>query len=333
MDALEFAAVNRAHAALTAITGNRDADHRAHAKAFLDFAWTVLRADPGRAADALKASDNALVVKAAAHALSDEVWEGDAAALAASYLASIAEFSILDSVRKYAAILPIQRGSVMIAADAVGDLVEEGVPKPVRRLSLSTTEMTPTKAVGIVVATKELLNATRGEGRRLFESELASAVIRASNQSILSALENTNTIDVAGTDDPLANLRAGLRASEPSYGYVVAAPAGDVADLATRVEATGGMGVRGGSFRPGIEVVAVDDLDDMRIIPASRLAIWDSGLQVRGAEHASVDMRDTPLSPANTVSLWQTNSFGLLLERSWHLAQSADIVVVDGGST
>ncbi|MGH8063231.1 MAG: hypothetical protein ACREO7_14595 [Pseudoxanthomonas sp.] len=333
MDALEFAAVSRAHAALTAISGNRDADHRAQARAFQDLAWVMLRAEKGEVGAALRSSGNPLVTKAAAHSLGDAIWgDGDAAALAASYLASISEFSILDSVKRFASILPIQTARVMVAADAVGDVVAEGDPKPVRKLSLSMSGIEPTKAVGIVVITQDLANATGGEGRRLFESELANAVTRASNRSILTALDSSDTIAVAGTGDPLADLRAGLRAAGPSNGYVVAGPAGDVADLATRIEATGGMGVRGGNFRPGIEVVAVDDLAGMHIIPASRLAVWDGGLQVRSAGHATLDMRDTPESPAQMVSLWQTNSLGILLERSWHLAQSAEIVVVGGES-
>lgn len=332
MDALELVAIDRAHAALSLVIGNRDADHRAQAKAFQELAWVMLRAERGTAFAALKACDNHLVQKAAAHAYSDAEWEGDAAALAASYLASVAEFSILDQIKKFASVLPTQARRVMVAVGATGDEVAEGFPKAIRKLQLTTGDAEPTKAVSIIVLTKELALATGDAGRRLFERELEQAVVRASNASVLAALENSSTIAVPGTDDPLVDLRAGLRAAGPSEGYIIAAASGDVADLATSEANRGGMGVRGGTFVPGVEIVAVDDLTGMIIVPASRLALWDSGLQVRSAEHASVDMANTPASPAEMVNLWQTNSLGLIAERHWHLAQATEIVVVGGGS-
>lgn len=304
-------------------------DTGAKAQAFADAAWCMLHAKaPGSTLRALRSCPNPLVAKAAAHSTFDAEWSDAAAEMAAAYLGTLAELSILDSLKRYARVLPVNSRHVMIASDAVGDLVAEGHPKPVKRLNLSIGDIEPNKACGIVVMTEEFLNATGPEGRRLFENELAAAVTRASNASILGALVNSNTIGVSGTGDPLADLRAGLQAAGPSHGYVVAAPAGDVVDLATRVE-NRGMGVRGGSFVPGVEVVAVDDATAITVIPASRIALWDGGLELRSAEHASVDMRDTPESPAELVSLWQSNSYGLLLERKWHLAQADDVVIVE----
>lgn len=325
-DPIHAARLALARNSIDALIGNQ----AEKAAAFTDLAWALLRAkQPGSSMKALRECGNPIVEKAAAHALADDVWENGGADLAASYLASIAEFSILDSLRKYARVLPTNSRSVMIAADAVGDLVAEGHPKPVKKLSLSVGEVEPTKAVGLVVLTEELAAAAGPEGRRLFEAELAAAVTRASNASVLSALANSDTITVPGTGDPLADLRAGLQAAGPSHGYVVGMPSGLVADLATRVENRGGMGVRGGTFVPAVEVVAVDDADSITVIPASRIALWDGGLRVSSAEHATVDMRDAPESPATTVSLWQTNCLGLMLERQWHLAQADSVAVVE----
>lgn len=328
-DPIHAARLSLARDSIDALIGN----HAEKAAAFTDLAWALLHAKaPGSSLKAMQNCGNPLVQRAAAHALADDVWENGGADLAASYLASIAEFSILDSLKKYARVLPVSSRSVMIAADAVGDVVAEGHPKPVKKLSLSLSDVEPTKAVGLVVLTEELATAAGPEGRRLFEAELAAAVTRASNASILSALADSDAVTVPGTGDPLADLRAGLQAAGPSDGYVVAMPSGAVADLATRVENRGGMGVRGGTFVPGVEIVAVDGADAITVIPASRVALWDGGLRVSSAEHASVDMRDTPESPAELVSLWQTNSVGLLLERTWHLAQADSVAVVELGS-
>src|SRR5690606_29311535 len=121
----------------------------------------------------------------------------------------------------------------------------------------------------------------------------------------------------------LADLRMALSLVAPSYGYVVAMPSADVAVLATTIEAGPGFTVRGGTFRPGIEIVAVDHDDDTTVIPASRVALTDFGLQVRSARHANVEMRDSEEDPSEIVSLWQKNYMGLLVERTWKLI-SAD---------
>lgn len=281
----------------------------------------------GNAINVLRQHPDALVQKAAAHALGDDIWQNtDARGLADAYLASIAELSLLDQIAKYALRLPKSASPVLIASAAVGDVVAEGDPKPVKRQGLTLGDAEPTKAAGIVILTDELVRSL--DGVSLFENELKSAVVRACNASVIGALPVSTTVPDAGS--PLANLRAGLAAAGPSDGYVVAAPAGDVAQLATAEACRGGMGIRGGTFVPGVEVVAIDGLDKMIVIPASRLAIWDGGLEVRSARHATVDMRDTPQSPAQQVSLFQTNSLGLLVERNWHLAGDAQTVAVGG---
>lgn len=335
MDGLELAFLQRARTALdAAIDSQKLSDQRAKARAFVEIAREMIAAqNTGDAVSRLKAHGDDLVQKAAAHALGDDIWDGgDAAGLAAAYLATISEQSILDQIRRYARVLGGGMRRVMIASDAVGDVVAEGDPKPVRRVNLSIDELTMTKAAAIVVMTKELARATNDEARKLFETELASAVTRATNASVLTSLTSSATVAVAGTGDPLSDLRAGLRAAAPSTGYVVAASAGEVADLATRAENRGGMGIRGGTFVRGVEIVVMDNVNGMHIIPASRLAMFDEGLKLSSAGHATVDMRDTPDSPAQLVSLWQTNSVGLLVERSWHLASDAELVIVGAES-
>lgn len=325
MDPLDLACVNRARTALNLIADSRTGQQ---AKAFLDIAFSMLGSqNTAHAVEALKRHPDDLVQKAAAHAMADDLWtQDDGAALAAAFLASIAEGSLLDQIAKYASVLSLSSRKVLVASGAVGDVVAEGDPKVVRRLDLALGDIELTKAASIVVLTQELAKTVGG--RRLFETELVKAVTRASNQSLLAKLTDSNTIAVAGTGDPLTDLRAGLRAAGPSAGYVVAASAGDVADLATRAENRSGMSIRGGTFVPGVEVVAMDDLDAMHIIPASRLALWDGGLMLNSAGHATVDMADSPESPAQMVNLWQTNSIGLLAERSWHIAGDSTLVIV-----
>lgn len=329
MDALEQAAVIRARSALDmAIANANNATDAARAKAFADFAHAVLTAEkPDNVLRSLQRHPNPLVQKAAAHSMLDAVWNGpDAAALVASYIASIAEGSLLDQILRYARAVPPRLRFGLVASGFVADVIAEGAPKIVRNLDLHQAPVDLIKSAAIIVLTKELADVAQP----LFERELRESINRGVNQAVLNQLTDTNNIVIAGTGDSLDDLRAGLKAAGPSNGYVVAASTEAAIDLSTRVENRGGMGVRGGTFVPGVEVVAVDGLTGLRVIPASRLAVLDGGMKVRSAGHATVDMSDTPNSPAQLVSLWQTNSVGLLAERMFRIeaAADADMVVV-----
>jgi len=332
MDPLQQASLARAKAALDVLSSSAGAADRARAHAFIELGFTTLVTPPHELPGALSQHANELVRKAAAHATDDGWSTGDAEALAASYVASIAELSLLDQIKRYAAVLPVGQRRALVASGSTASTVTEGELKVVRRLEQNFSDVEPAKAAAIIVLTHELVNAVGGAGMRLFERELAASISAATNRAVLDMLVDSNTIEVDATGDPLGDLRAGLQAAGPSMGYVVAAPAGDVADLATRVENRGGMGVRGGTFTPGIEVVAVDDLAGIHVIPASRLALFDAGLELRSARHASVNMADSPTGPSTVVSLWQSGSLGILAERAFHLAGGAEIAVVGGTS-
>lgn len=335
MDEFSRACVHRARSALDLFMGDAPAPREtvlaANVRSFLDIARTFAASDKSaNAVSALRGHPDAAVQKAAAHSLADDFWQtGEAAALASSYVESIAERSLLDMLAEYASRVSISTRGVLIASDSVADVVAEGFPKPVRRIALSLGDVEPRKAVGIVVCTRELLNET---GRSLFERELERAVLRAANQAVIAGYLDSNTLTVPGTGDPLEDLRAGLRAAGPSDGYVVAASTGYTADLATRQEAGPGFTVRGGQFRPGVHIVAVDSFAGLLVIPASRAALWLGGLELRSSGQGDVDMRDSPESPASLVNLWQTNSVGLIAERHWHLAQAEGAVLVEEGS-
>src|SRR5690606_30506322 len=130
VDRIEFANLSRARDALQAAFTNTAT--RANAKAFTDAAWAILRTkDVDGGWKALQGCDNPLVVKAAAHGLLDDVWADGAAALVRDYLATIAPFSIIDALKRYARVLPAGSMRAMVASDAAGDVVSEGDPKPV----------------------------------------------------------------------------------------------------------------------------------------------------------------------------------------------------------
>ncbi len=304
------------------------------AKAFVEMAWlTMQERHAQNILGLMQRSSNEHVAKAAsAHATTDELWrDADAQALAQSFIASVGEPDVLTAIGRYARVLPKAASRVLIATGATGNSAAEGFPKLIRRLDLALgPDMPFTKSLAAVVLTQELLIKTDDAGRRLFESELSKAVIRAANDAVILSLIDTATTEVAAGADPLASLRAGLMAAGHSEGYVVSAPAGWVAWLSTHEANRGGMGVRGGTFSPGVEIVALDNASAMHVIPAERLVYWDGGIELRTAGAATVDMADDPQAVGEKVSVWQTNSVGLLVERHWRIEGDTSGVVIVG---
>jgi len=334
MDTLEFSGIAKAHSHLSMVlAGEHEADRHARAKSFIEAARCIAAGGMGRERDSMRDSTDYFVQKAGAANTFESVWSGDdAKALAAAYIASIGEFSILDSVAKYARNLPASQRRVLLASGFTADVTAESTPKVVRSLALSVDPELVAKIAAIVVSTKELAMSTDGESQALFAAELERAILRGMNEAAISALVDSSTTTIGATGDPLADLRAGLRAAGPSNGYVVAAPAGDVAWLATSEANRSGMGVRGGTFVPGVAIVAVDDVAGMHVIPASRLALFMTSLELRASGEGDINMADSPTAPSELVSLWQTGSVGLICERSFHIAGDRSGVVLVSGS-
>lgn len=335
MDPLAHAALCRAQDSLSHARQYLGAsDDRALAKGFVEMCATIARAKNINAVVGyLQASKNEHVQKvASAHVLSDEIWSGpQAQQMAQAFIASTAEPDLLTAIAKYARTLSKYLSRVLIAGGGVGDVVAEGHPKAVKNLELNVgSDIEFIKSCALAVFSEELLGAVGNAGRALFEGELAKAVIRAANAAVVTSLIDSNTTSVAAGANPLESLRNGLSAAGASDGYVVVAPAQQVAWLATAAENKGGMSVRGGTFVAGVEVVAVDSATQMAIIPASKLVILDGGLEVRPSDAAAVSMADSPTSPSALVSLWQTNCLGLLVERSWRLDGDKSGIVLVG---
>lgn len=329
MDPLTYAALCQAEKHLQNARQYAGAtDYRAKAKEFTELAKCIARA---------RSEENAMNFlhaqqKAVGHVTLDSIWlDNDIQQMAKSFIASTAEPDLLIAIAKYGRPIPRFAGRVLIASGATGDSTAEGFPTLIKNLDLNVGVNTDfVKSLAAVVVSQELLSVGGDAGQKLFEGELAKAVIRAANSAVIASLTDSNTISASAGTDPLASLRAGIRAAGASDGYVVSMPAGDVAWLATHEANRGGMGVRGGTFVPGVEVVALDDATQTVVIPASKLAFIDGGIELRPTDAASVNMADSPTSPSQLVSLWQTNCVGLLVARYWRLDGDTSGIVVVG---
>lgn len=341
MEVMTLAALAKARDALTlALQGQYADDSLANAKArlkgYVEYCLRVLAAGAGEpnwnGASHWVRKYLDYQMKAAAGTAS-ELMGSDDSNLSAHWLASNSERFLLESIGMHALSVPATVRRVLMASGFTANTVTEGDPKVVKHLMMTQPEIEPTKSAAIVVVTQEMVNAGGPSFVARFEQELINAEARANNAAVLTelaALSGSGTIDLSSTGDALDDLRLALRNADPSTGYVAAAEPGLVADLATRAEAAAGFSVRGGEFRPGIRIVAVDDHTGLTLVPCSRLALYDHGIEVRSARHATVNMADSPTSPSEVVSLWQTNSLGLLVERSFHLGGDVTLVNVVG---
>ena len=339
MDALEQAMALRAAGALQALTGDLP-NRRKAADGFLQIAHAMLNEPDARrqraAVGSLAGHPNEYVAKAATAALNyaEDLngADGPLHSLADAWIASIPEQSALDAIARFAVTLPPGTRRVTLAAGDVADQSIEGFPIAIRRPGLNHGDVAMTKSTAMFVMTKEFAMTGGGDVLALIDKEMGASITRAVNRGVAEHFTDSNAIITPASGGALEDLRAGLRSAGPSQGYVVVAAAGVVADLACRAEAGPNFGIRGGEFKPGVWVCAIDDdSQPMLIIPASRCAIFDNGLEVRPAGHASVQMSDDPTgAAAEMVSLFQTGSVGLLAERQWHIGGDAVAVIVEG---
>lgn len=332
MDVIEKSYLFRAQSALSALTETATPTET-KAQAFIEIAATLARhQQPQTALNVLQKHGNELVAKAAAHVIDiNGIFAGpQAQILAENYVASIAQYSLLDQLLRYAKVIPPNMRKVLIGGASVGNSVTEGAPKPTLSLSLNLSDVDPIKSTALIVLSNELARHTSEAGRRMFEAELERAITRAVNSAVLAAFLDSGSTVVAAGADPLASLRAGLQAAIPSSGYVCAVSTGAANYLATCTE-NWGMTPRGGQFAPGIDVVAVDDMSGMRIFPASNFALWDGGLQIKSSGEAAIDLRTSPTAPYEPTSLFQTDCTAILAERFWNIAgDTSGVVTVEG---
>lgn len=244
--------------------------------------------------------------------------DADGRRMSTAWLQEAEVVSLYDAARRYAVNVPRGFQRLHLAEGAAAGPVAEAALKLATAVSFSNRGMEPTKAAGIVTMSNEMARAVDSEGVAAFMDALRNAVIRASNTLLLQAMTKET---VAGSGDPVADLRAALAAAADSTGYVVAAPLGTVRELA--MASDGRMGINGGEFIPGVHVAPSAEVTTITVIPASRLVIADLGLAVMPSDAANVTIDDVE------TNLFQTNKTALLAERQAYIDALAPAVEVE----
>ncbi len=336
MDALEQAMAMRAAGALQALTGDMPTTRKQKTAALEIARSMALQQKQGmvrQAFEVFRDHPNDLLQKAAVSALSyhQEPFAAETVrGLMASYVESIAQLSALDALKIYATPIPAGSRNVLTASGFVADAVAESALKVVRRPSFGLGDIEPHKTVALIVLTREFMLAGGDEALAVLDNEMAKSITAAINGAIFDRFNDSNALILPTSGDLLEDMRLGMRSAGPSQGYVALVPPGVAADLVLRAEAGPNFTVSGGEFRPGLHIVSADSATGIMVIPASRCAVFDGGLELRPSGEAAIEMSDTPTGDGTLVSLWQTGSVGLLAERSWHIGGDAQVCIVEG---
>jgi hypothetical protein len=283
------------------------------------------------------------ILKAAipAATTSDSGYAGD---IAADYRNIVGAFSTsLRSDGFFMALLengfarvPMRSRAGVITVGASAWAVGEGLPKPISRVTVANQEITPRKAVGLLVATKETITAVGASGQLLFENELRRAVAQAVDEVALSVLLAgiTPTPSAGPTfPDAVTDLRALLGGIETRGGPVVL-----ITDRATAIAAgllatTAGFAFATRGEMGGLPIYVSDAVDPGMLIAVNcaTVAADSDSIEVSASRQAAVEMLDSALvqngttgAGTNLVSLWQDNSVGLKVEVAFGLEKIRD---------
>ena len=246
-----------------------------------------------------------------------------------AFLGNIKHRNLLDALALHAINQPDGVRALVLASGTLAGPVAEGEAIPVTRSTLQGATLERHKIAALTVVSKPLLAAPGDNAQDLVQHQLETAVIEASNQAVLGALNSTTT---TAAGDPVSDLEAGLAAVADSSVYIVAASPSVARQLA--VASAGRMSVSGGEFVPGVHVLPVDGVDNLLIIPADRVVVDAGDFELRTSESATVEMRDDPTgdstapAAAETVSMFQTNSVAVIAAREFGIYAAADAVEV-----
>ena len=266
---------------------------------------------------------------------------------ARAFLAAVGERSVigrLPGLRR----LPFRVAALTPADGLSAAWRGEGAATPVSAAALDASELEPYDLGALAIFTKQLLESDTGEAEAWIRRDLLRVISEALDAAFLDP-GNSGTMGVKP-----ASVFAGVAASA-SYANLDGARdliSGSTGDLtssafilhpATAIFLSGSdapdLGALGGSIL-GIPVLTTRAFPDgsIGLIDAGGIAYAEAGGEVRASETATVEMDSAPTGDATTptatetVSLWQTNSRGLIvnLTASWARIRTGAAQWIDG---
>lgn len=256
----------------------------------------------------------------------------DAGVIAAGFAQSLASAGVFDAMLSDMAQIPLMSGSVgSVNVGATGYVIsQEGMMKPISKLSVTGAAQNPTKIHACLIVTQELAKSPLVAAGQLIQRELTSAMAIAADNFFISSI-TTNVVPATSFGTSASNARAdieyllritGLKAN--SKPYLVTTPA--IARTLSQKENGGqpafpSLGPLGGEVSPGLPLLISDAVPAgfLICIDASRIAAAGGEVILEELTEGVIEADDAPSSPPTGTSLlqslWQLNLTGIRMER------------------
>ncbi len=274
---------------------------------------------------------------------------GDYTAASVEFFAIVEQLSVLGRLAGIRRV-PLRTRMLTATSGASAHWVGEGKPKPVSKMSFTSGSLAPLKIAALSVITEELAMSSDPAAEGTIRRDMIRAMAEAIDETFL---------------DPLNAGSAGVSPASITYGVTPATAGSDpTADLRLLIENfTGdlqnaafittptvaaslsgadrpGIGLRGGELL-GAPAIASRSApaDTIILADVSAIALGEGPSEIRTSRAGTVEMLDTGLVQDSTVgtgtqlvSLWQTNSIGILAERimNWETQRIGAVAMITG---
>jgi hypothetical protein len=235
-------------------------------------------------------------------------------------------------------IVPLRTRVGFSPTPSVATVVDEGSGKPVSAISFTTLMLEPGKVATAGVLTRELLDDLSAGGQQYFVNQLKAAVATAVDGAFLELAVDTGTTSTASSGTSAVNAKHDLRTAQLLVStagagrfYIVCSSdvAVKAATLATAdgADAFPAMSATGGEMSnlPAI-VSAALPAGELLVVDASGFVAGGDTIETRASTQGDLLMNTVPNmssavpTPAQLVSMWQTNCTGYICE-AWFGAQ------------
>lgn len=272
--------------------------------------------------------------------LSDPTWAGNLADMAS---ASQVFLQQLGGRSAFAALLdqgvitraPLRSNVGSVTSGAVASVVDEARATPVNKMAIASGQIAAQKADAIVVLSNEVLQNTSSAGQSFVNRQLRRALGKALDVAIASSL-TAGLSPIAATSNASTDLKAILDDVNTGEGRLAWVAAKDVANRMALLPDSKVSPEGVSEFLNLPFAVSAGLADGSLILLDGDQVIGDIetlGLDI--AEHASLEMNTNPAhdsgvgsgdapSPANLVSLWQTDSVALRLSAHFGMSRGTN---------
>jgi HK97 family phage major capsid protein len=244
--------------------------------------------------------------------------------ISAGFAASLAPWSSYDRIYNDNSFMrvPLKTRISIASSAATGSAISELAPKPISQIGFTLALLEPAKVVAFIVLSNELARSASPASIRMFGNELRRACAVATDTAFLAALSSSTGVASSASTGMsasafLSDLDTALQAVTVGAGsklYLIVPPA-IWKSIALMRDSAGPImvdGVIGGIIR----VLASDATTDTGyLVDATQVATENGLVELRSAEHATLQMDDDPTSGHNLISLWMNDLVGMRAER------------------